>query len=82
MPADWDLILIMHSTKSVSFYNDTELLTSSSDTYIWNDIGITAKLAGNLSAKFGVRVDHHTDVPVSTEKTDTITRGAIVYTIK
>lgn len=67
---------------AVSFYNDTELLTSSSDTYIWNDIGIQAQLAGNLSAKFGVRVDHHTDVPVGTEKTDTITRGALVYTIK
>ncbi len=67
---------------AVSFYNDTEVLTSSSDTYIWNDAGITAKLAGNLSAKFGVRVDHHTDVPLGREKTDTITRGAIVYTIK
>ena len=67
---------------AVSFYNDTEVLTSSSDTYIWNDIGITAKLAGNLSAKFGVRVDHHTDVPMGREQTDTITRGAIVYTIK
>lgn len=67
---------------AVSFYNDSEILTSSSDTYLWNDAGITAQLAGNLSARFGVRVDHHTDVPVGRENTDTITRGAIVYTIK
>jgi len=67
---------------AVSFYNDTEILSSSSDTYLWNDVGISAQLAGNLSAKFGFRVDTHTDVPVGVEKTDTITRAAIVYTIK
>jgi len=67
---------------AVSFYNDTEVLSSSSDTYIWNDAGIAAKLAGNLTAKFGVRVDTHSDVPAGSEKTDTITRAAIVYTMK
>lgn len=66
---------------AVSFYNDTEVIYSKSDTYIWNDIGLTAKLAGNFAAKFGVRVDHHTDVPVGVEQTDTITRGSLVYTI-
>lgn len=67
---------------AVSLYNDTELLHSDSDTYIWNDIGIQAQLAGNLSAKFGVRVDNHSDVPAGVEETDTITRGTLVYTIK
>ncbi len=66
---------------AVAFYNDTEVIWSSSDTYIWNDIGITANLAGNLAARFSFRVDHHTDVPVGIEKTDTVTRAALVYTI-
>ena len=67
---------------SVSFYNNSEVISSSSDTYLWNDAGIEAQLAGNFSARFGIRVDHHTDVPVGTEQTDTITRGALVYTIQ
>jgi len=67
---------------NVSFYNDTELLHSSSDTYIWNETGITAQLMGNLAARASYRIDHHTDVPVGTEKTDTITRVGVVYTIK
>jgi len=67
---------------SVSLYNDTELTYASSDTYIWNEIGITAQLLGNLAARASYRVDHHTDVPVGIEKTDTISRVGIVYTMK
>ncbi len=67
---------------NVSFFNDTEILWSSSDTYIWNDVGITATLAGNLAARASFRVDHHTDVPEGREKTDTITRFGLVYTLK
>lgn len=67
---------------AVSFYNDSEVIWSDSDTYLWNDAGINAQLAGNLSARFGVRVDHHTDVPVGVEKTDTTTRATLVYAIR
>ncbi len=67
---------------SVSLFNNSEIIWSSDDTYIWNDIGITANLAGNLAARFSFRIDHHTDVPVGVENTDTITRGSIVYTLK
>ena len=65
--------------EAVSFKNNTEILISDSDTYTWNDAGITAKMGDNLSAKFGIRIDHHTDVPVGRENTDTITRGTLVY---
>ena len=68
--------------ESVSFFNNSEVLWSKSDTYIWNDTGITATLAGNLAARFSFRVDHHTDVPAGKVKTDTITRGSLVYTLK
>lgn len=67
---------------AVSFYNDSEVIWSESDTYLWNDVGITANLAGNLAARFSFRVDHHTDVPDGVKNTDTITRAAIVYTLK
>ncbi len=69
-------------SEAVSFYNDSEVIWSDSDTYLWNDVGVTANLAGNLAARFSFRVDHHTDVPVGRKKTDTITRAALVYTLK
>ena len=76
--SDLDYVL----NENVSFYNDTEIIYSASDTYIWNEVGITATLAGNLAARASYRVDHHTDVPIGTEKTDTTTRFGIVYTMK
>jgi len=66
---------------SVSLYNNSEILYSSSDTYVWNEIGVTANLMGNLAARASYRVDHHSDVPTGTENTDTITRFGVVYTI-
>jgi len=66
---------------NVSLYNNSEILWSASDTYLWNEIGITANLAGNLAARASYRIDHHTDVPPGTENTDTITRIGVVYTV-
>lgn len=67
--------------ESVSLYNDTEIVWSDSDTYIWNETGLTAQLMGNLAARASFRIDHHSDVPLGLENTDTITRVGIVYTI-
>ncbi|WP_409434063.1 YdiY family protein [Litorimonas sp. RW-G-Af-16] len=67
---------------NVSLFNDTEITYSSSDTYIWNETGITATLAGNLAARASFRIDTHSDVPAGREKTDTVTRFGIVYTMK
>jgi putative salt-induced outer membrane protein len=67
---------------AVSFFNNSEITRSDSDTYIWNDTGITAQVAGNLAARFNFRVDHHSTVPFGVEQTDTITRGALVYTLQ
>jgi putative salt-induced outer membrane protein len=67
---------------NVSLYNDTEVIWSSDDTYLWNEFGITAQLMGNLAARASFRVDHHTDVEPGFEKTDTATRFGIVYTMK
>lgn len=75
--SDWDYDL----NENVSLFNDTEITWSDSDTYIWNDIGLNAQLAGNLAARLSYRVDHHTDVPVGVEETDSALRMGIVYNI-
>lgn len=67
---------------AVSVYNNTELLYSKSDTYIWNEVGLTATLMGDLAARASFRVDNHSTVPVGREKTDTITRIGVVYKMK
>lgn len=72
---DWTL------NENVSLYNDSELIYSKSDTNVWNEFGMTATLSGRLAARASFRVDHHSDVPVGTEKTDTITRFGLVYTM-
>jgi len=75
--SDFDWVL----NDNVSAYNDTEIIYSESDTYIWNEVGLTATLAGNLAARASFRIDNHSNVPVGTKKTDTITRFGIVYTM-
>ena len=66
----------------VSLYNNSEVIWSDSDTYLWNEFGLTATLWENLAARASYRVDHHTDVLPGTEKTDTITRFGLVYTVQ
>ncbi|MBC6404003.1 MAG: DUF481 domain-containing protein [Hyphomonadaceae bacterium] len=67
--------------ENVSLYNNTEFVWSNRNTHIWSDVGVTAQLMGNLSARLSFRIDHRTDVPVNTENTDTALRGGVVYTI-
>jgi len=67
---------------NVAIYNDSEILWSSSDTYIWNEVGITAQLIGNLAAKASYRVDYHSNPPIGAVGTDTISRIGVVYTLK
>ena len=72
--ADWTV------NERITLTNDSELITSASDTYIWNETAITANLFGGLGLRASYRVDHHTDVPEDREKTDTVTRIGVVYT--
>jgi len=67
---------------NVSLYNDTEIIWSSSDTYVWNEVGITAQLIGNLAARASYRVDYHSNPPLGSVSTDTISRIGVVYTLK
>lgn len=67
---------------NVSAYNNSEVIYGDSNTYLWNETGLTANLMGNLAARASFRIDHNTDVAVGREKTDTITRFGVVYTMK
>ncbi|MEM7730864.1 MAG: DUF481 domain-containing protein [Pseudomonadota bacterium] len=72
---DWQI------NNNVSLYDDAGILWSDSNTFLFNEIGLTADLMGNLAARASYRIEHNTDVPLGREKTDTITRFGIVYTI-
>jgi len=76
--SDFDFAL----NENVSLYNDTEVLWGESDTYIWNEIGLSAQLMGNLAARVSYRLDHHTDPTPDKKKTDTALRFGVVYTMK
>lgn len=66
---------------SVSFENDSELFYSSIDTYIINETSVTSDMFGALSLRASFRIESHSDVPDGREKTDTVSRIGIVYTL-
>lgn len=72
---DWQI------NEQVSLYDDAGMTYASSNTNLFNEIGLTANLMGSLAARASFRVDHNTDVPLGRVKTDTVTRFGIVYTI-
>lgn len=73
---DWDI------NDKVALYNNSELTYSESDTYVWNEVGLTSQLLGDLAARASYRVDYHSTVPSGRENTDTITRIGVVYKLK
>lgn len=67
--------------ENVSFQNDTEVLYSSSDTFLTNETALRSKLWTNISVRASFKIETHTNVPEGREKTDTISRIGIVYTM-
>lgn len=67
---------------SVTLSNDTELLYSDIDTYVINESSLTSAMFGALALRASFRVESHSDVPVGREKTDTLSRIGIVYTME
>lgn len=63
----------------VTFSNDTSILWSPEDTLFVNDLSLTAQLTDTLSARAGFRIDHHTNAPVGTDPTDTLTYAGVTY---
>lgn len=65
----------------VRLSNVTELFVADVDTFLINETAITSDMIGNLALRASFRVETHTDVPAGREKTDTISRIGIVYTL-
>jgi putative salt-induced outer membrane protein len=66
----------------VKITNDTELFYSEVDTYFINEVAVTSRMFYDFALRASFRVETHTEVPVGREKTDTISRIGIVYTLK
>lgn len=67
---------------NVLFANDTELFYGDVDTFFTNESSLTSTLFGSLGVRASFRVETHSDVPEGREKTDTISRIGIVYTME
>ena len=52
------------------------------NTFAQNDIGIAVSINASLALKAAVQVRHNTEVPVGTERTDTLTSVNIVWSPK
>ena len=64
---------------NVSLTNDTDILSSSADTLVSNDLGVNVSLSGPLSLRTSVRTDYHTD-PAAGQKSTSNTFGvSLVY---
>jgi putative salt-induced outer membrane protein len=65
---------------AVSFSNTTDVTASADTNTYLNSAALTADLLGSVQARFSFDVLHDTSAPIGTEKTDTTTRAALVYT--
>jgi putative salt-induced outer membrane protein len=73
---------VAHSLNdNVRLTNDTELFYSDVDTYVVNETAIVSELFGGIGLRASFRIETHTDVPDGREKTDTISRLGVVYTM-
>ncbi len=66
-------------TETTKFFNTTLVEATSDNTFAQNDIGIAVSINKTLALKAAFQARHNTDVPVGTERTDTLTSVNIVW---
>ncbi|VAW70247.1 hypothetical protein MNBD_GAMMA09-1591 [hydrothermal vent metagenome] len=66
-------------SETSTFNQNFFIESGSSNTYSKSETFLKLVVVGNLGAKFGYEVKHNSDVPVGTEKTDSITTATLVY---
>ncbi len=64
---------------SAKFNQDVTVLAGENNTEIESISGVTSSLTETLAMKLSYTVQHNTDVPAGTEKTDTYTSVNVVY---
>lgn len=70
----------LYKISDTSTFNQNVLVESGeSNTYTKSETFLKLVVVGNLGAKIGYEVKHNSDVPVGTDKTDTVTTVTLVY---
>ena len=59
--------------------NDTDIITSSEDTVLYNDLGVNVAMANDLALRASVVTEYHTDPVGDEEDTDNIFGLSLVY---
>lgn len=70
---------LWHISPALDFTNNAQALWGDGNSTYSNTAALTAKLGGALSARLSYGVRHETNPPAGTDKTDTVTRAALVY---
>lgn len=69
-------------TESTKFFNTLLVEASGDNTFAQNDIGIAVSINRSLALKAAFQARHNTEVPVGTERTDTLASVNIVWSPK
>ncbi|RDH83016.1 MAG: hypothetical protein DIZ80_12195 [endosymbiont of Galathealinum brachiosum] len=77
---DGELKYAYKISETSEFNQNFYIESGDSNTYSKSETFLKLVIVGNLGAKFGYEVKRNSDVPVGTDKTDTITTVTLVYT--
>lgn len=66
-------------TENSSFTQQAKVLGGSSNVFLESTTALQLRIYGNLFAKLSFKVDHNTQVPAGTKKTDTYTAVNLTY---
>lgn len=69
-------------TETTRFENDFLVEAGADNTYLENAAGLRVAINSRFAVKLGFSVRHNTDVPESTDKTDTVSTVNLVYSFK
>lgn len=66
-------------TDTTRFESDFNVEAGQDNTYLESTLALKVKINASLALKLGYQVKHNTDVPVGTDKTDTLSSVALNY---
>ncbi len=66
-------------TDTTFFTNDTDIITSSSDTVVYNDLAISVSMTDSLALRTSVLTEYHTDPEPGFKNTDNTFGVSLVY---
>jgi putative salt-induced outer membrane protein len=73
-------LLYEYKLSETATFREAALIEAGADnTFIESETSLLAKINGSLSTKISYRVQHNSDVPDGTEKTDKLFTVALVY---